>query len=63
MRQLVHYLVKREGGRSPSEQRGIHILWCQFMSIFSQGVGLISSGLYTGNDQYVGEKDKFVKFF
>ena len=56
-------VIKRERARRASEQRGIHILWCQFMSIFSQGVGLIRSGLYMGNDQYVGEKDKFVKFF
>ena len=55
--------IKRERGRSPSEQRGIHMLRRQIFHIFSEMAGLIRSGIYTGNDQYVGENNKFVKFF
>ena len=59
----VDGLIKRERARRASEQRGISIQSCQIPPIFSEMAGLIRSGIYTGNDQYVGEKDKFVKFF
>ena len=45
----------------PERAAGISNQSCQFLSIFSEMAGLIMSGLYTGNDQYVGENVKFIK--
>ena len=42
---------------------GKDIQSCQFFPIFSGMAGLIRSGLYTGNDQYVGQNVKFIKVF
>ena len=47
---------------SPKGERaaGTSTQSCQFRSIFSEMAGLIRSGLYTGNDQYVGQNVKFI---
>ena len=47
----------------PERAAGVHMLSCQFFPIFSDMAGLIRSGIYRGNDQWVRQKDKFVKFF
>ena len=61
---FLHFgLIKRERARRASEQRGIHILRRGIPPIFSEMAGLIRSGIYTGNDQYVGENVKFIKVF
>ena len=45
----------------PERAAGLSIQWCQISPIFSEMAGLIRSGIYTGNDQYVGENVKFIK--
>ena len=48
---------------SPKGERaaGVSIQSCGIFPIFSEMAGLIMTGLYTGNDQYVGENVKFIK--
>ena len=47
---------------SPKGERaaGVSIQSRRFSPIFSEMAGLIRSGLYTGNNQYVGENVKFI---
>ena len=49
-------IFKRERGRSPSEQRGIHMLSCGFPPIFSEVSGPIWFPI-------VGKLSEGVKFF
>ena len=39
------------------------MVWPGISLIFSQGGEVKWSDLYTGNDQYMSTRDKFVKFF
>ena len=58
--QIVAYNHARARAK-PERAASVHIPWCQIPPSFSEMAGLIRSGIYTGNDQYVGQIVKFDK--
>ena len=53
--------IHNQARAKPERAASIHMLWRGFPPIFSEMAGLIRSGLYRGNDRYMGENKKFIK--